>query len=139
MPPQAVRVVVTNTLRTAFNAAGFLRAAEEALGHPIDVIAGAEVAHLIYLGMAHSLPPSSERRLVVDIGGGSTEPIGGEGLQPLNIDSQQMGCVFLHLPIFSGRKIQPKTLERRRSCGPGGIGTDCRRVIDAAMTSAVRR
>src|SRR5947208_15461641 len=71
--PSAVRAVGTNTFRVANNAREFLRRAERSLGFPIDVISGHEEARLIYLGVAHSLPPSSAPRLVIDIGGGSTE------------------------------------------------------------------
>ena len=70
---RAVRAVGTNTLRVAKNAASFIRKAEAALGFPIEIVAGREEARLIYLGVAHELPASREKRLVVDIGGGSTE------------------------------------------------------------------
>ena len=93
-----VSALGTNTLRVAKNAAVFLKKAEAALGFPIEIIAGREEARLIYLGVAHSLPVSSERRLVVDIGGGSTECIVGEGYEPQRLDSLYMGCVS-----FSGR------------------------------------
>ena len=79
--PSAVRAVGTNTFRVAKNAREFLRQAERALGVPIDVIGGHEEARLIYLGVAHVLPPSTAPRLVVDIGGGSTEFIIGRGLE----------------------------------------------------------
>src|SRR4029079_19653830 len=70
LPRSAVRAVGTNTLRVAKNAPQFLREARAALGFPIEVIAGREEARLIYLGVAHSMPTSSQNRLVVDIGGG---------------------------------------------------------------------
>src|SRR4249920_2464795 len=75
--PSAVRAVATNTFRVAKNAATFVPQAEAALGFPIDIIGGLEEARLIYLGVAHVLPPSSSPRLVIDIGGGSTEIIIG--------------------------------------------------------------
>jgi exopolyphosphatase/guanosine-5'-triphosphate,3'-diphosphate pyrophosphatase len=77
MPREAVRVVGTNALRVAKNAKPFLREAQETLGFPIEVIPGREEARLIYLGVVHSLPMSHQTRLVVDIGGGSTECIIG--------------------------------------------------------------
>jgi exopolyphosphatase/guanosine-5'-triphosphate,3'-diphosphate pyrophosphatase len=77
-----VRAVATNTFRVARNAGEFLPQAEAALGFPIDVISGHEEARLIYLGVAHLLPPSPAPRLVVDIGGGSTEFIIGVGSRP---------------------------------------------------------
>src|SRR3979409_538333 len=78
----AVRAVGTNALRVAKNAPAFLKKARAALGFPIEVIAGREEARLIYTGVSHSLPPSKEKRLVVDIGGGSTEFIIGAGYKP---------------------------------------------------------
>lgn len=103
--PQAVRAVATNTLRVARNAPHFLRAAEEALGFPIDVIAGREEARLIYIGVAHSLPTSTDRRLVVDIGGGSSEFIIGRAFEPLLTESLYMGCVSYTLRYFPSGKV----------------------------------
>ncbi|HTE06909.1 MAG TPA: Ppx/GppA phosphatase family protein [Planctomycetota bacterium] len=93
MPPGSVRAVGTNALRQARNSRPFLLRARAALGHPIEVIPGREEARLIYLGVAHSLADDTGRRLVVDIGGGSTECILGERLQPHATDSLFMGCV----------------------------------------------
>src|SRR6187455_2489969 len=87
MDRHAVRAVGTNTLRVAKNAGAFLKLARAALGFPIEVIAGREEARLIYLGVQHSLTPSRERRLVVDIGGGSTELIIGAGYKPQKLAS----------------------------------------------------
>src|SRR5687767_361230 len=81
-PRQAVRAVGTNALRVAKNAPQFLREARHALGFPIEVISGREEARLIYIGVAHSLPVATHRRLVVDVGGGSTEIIIGTGFEP---------------------------------------------------------
>src|SRR5438128_8646337 len=91
--PSAVRAVATNTFRVAKHAREFLPQAERALGFPIDVIAGHEEARLIYLDVAHELPRSIEPRLVVDIGGGSTEFIIGRGLDPDRLESLKIGCV----------------------------------------------
>jgi exopolyphosphatase/guanosine-5'-triphosphate,3'-diphosphate pyrophosphatase len=103
--PHGVRAVGTNTLRVAKNAAGFLRQAEAALGFPIEVVAGREEARLIYVGVAHSLPVTKDKRLVVDIGGGSTEFIIGRGLKPLRLDSLYMGCVSYSLKYFPDGEI----------------------------------
>src|SRR3954464_12644993 len=103
--PHGVRAVGTNTLRVAKNAAGFLKQAEAALGFPIEVVAGREEARLIYAGVAHSLPASKEKRLVIDIGGGSTEFIIGRGLKPLRLDSLYMGCVSYSLKYFPGGEV----------------------------------
>lgn len=91
--PDRVRAVATNTFRVARNVSDFLPRAEAALGFPIEVIAGREEARLIFSGVAHSLPPSPSKRLVVDIGGGSTEFIVGNGFEPELMESLYMGCV----------------------------------------------
>ena len=104
----AVRAVATNTLRVAKNAPEFLVQAEQALGFPIEVIAGREEARLIYLGVAHSLPVASHRRLVVDIGGGSTEFIIGRRIEPLLMESLYMGCVSYTGRFFPGGEVTGK-------------------------------
>jgi exopolyphosphatase/guanosine-5'-triphosphate,3'-diphosphate pyrophosphatase len=104
-PRSAVRAVGTNALRVAKNAPGFLREARQVLGFPIDVISGREEARLIYLGVAHSLKPSAERRLVVDIGGGSTEFIVGTGVEPQLTESLYMGCLSYSLKFFPEGRI----------------------------------
>ncbi|MGH8704683.1 MAG: exopolyphosphatase [Burkholderiales bacterium] len=109
LPRQTVRAVGTNTLRVAKNASQFLREARAALGFPIEVIAGREEARLIYLGVAHSMPPAPHKRLVVDIGGGSTEFIIGTGLEPELTESLYMGCVSYSLRYFpEGRIDKPR-------------------------------
>jgi exopolyphosphatase/guanosine-5'-triphosphate,3'-diphosphate pyrophosphatase len=104
-PRQAVRAVGTNALRIAKNSSVFLREARAVLGFPIEVISGREEARLIYLGVAHALPASAQRRLVVDVGGGSTEFIIGTGLEPQLTDSLYMGCVSYSLKYFPGGDI----------------------------------
>ena len=106
--PDAVRVVATNTLRVAKNARTFIPQAEAALGFPIEVIAGREEARLIYLGAAHAMPPARYNRLVVDVGGGSTEFIIGEQLNPLLLESLYMGCVSYTLRFFPDGKVDKK-------------------------------
>jgi exopolyphosphatase/guanosine-5'-triphosphate,3'-diphosphate pyrophosphatase len=108
----AVRAVGTNTLRVAKNARDFLRRAEMALGFPIEVVAGKEEARLIYLGVSHSLPPTAERRMVVDIGGGSTEFIIGSGYQPRKLESLYMGCVSFTLRYFEGGRVTKSGLKQ---------------------------
>lgn len=104
-PPGSVRVVGTNTLRTAKNIQSFLIKAETALGHPIDIISGIEEARLIYLGVAYSLGSNGNTRLVMDIGGGSTEYILGKGDMPKEKESLNMGCVTLSNTFFKGGKL----------------------------------
>src|SRR5574343_593434 len=106
----AVRAVATNTLRVAKNAVEFLPLAEEALGFPIEIIAGREEARLIYIGASHSLPMASHKRFVVDIGGGSTEFIIGKRHEPQLMESLYMGCVSYTLRFFPDRRIDKKRL-----------------------------
>lgn len=110
LAPARVRAVGTNTLRKARNAPEFLKRASEALGHPIEVVAGREEARLIYLGVSHFLPDDEGRSLVVDIGGGSTECIVGEGRNVLEADSLHMGCVSYSLRHFPGGELRRKHL-----------------------------
>src|SRR5258706_13361283 len=99
-PRSAVRAVGTSALRVAKNADSFLSEAEATLGFPIEVIFGREEARLIYLGVAHSLAPSHERRLVIDIGGGSTELIIGTGLEPELMESTPIAGVSYSPKFF---------------------------------------
>ena len=110
LSPEAIRCVGTSALRVARNAEAFLNKAEVALGHPIEIVAGREEARLIYLGVAHSLPASPDRRLVVDIGGGSTEFIIGTGLKPHERESLHMGCVNFSKRFFASGVIDKSTL-----------------------------
>ena len=97
--PAQVRAVATQTLREARNRDAFLHRAQAALGFPIEVISGREEARLIYAGVAH-LQPSSQPRLVVDIGGRSTELILGEKRQPIEAESFRVGSVSLSMRYF---------------------------------------
>jgi exopolyphosphatase/guanosine-5'-triphosphate,3'-diphosphate pyrophosphatase len=103
--PSAVRVVATNTFRVAKNAREFLGRAERTIGFPIDVISGHEEARLTYFGVAHELPRSLEPRLVIDIGGGSTELIIGRGLQAERLESLTIGCVGITQRFFGDGAI----------------------------------
>jgi exopolyphosphatase/guanosine-5'-triphosphate,3'-diphosphate pyrophosphatase len=110
----SVRVVGTNALRRAHRKQAFLERARAALGHPIEIVSGMEEARLIYSGVAHTMPVSPGRRLVVDIGGGSTELIVGEGLTPLELASTQMGCVSYRERFFADGRISAKRMSRAR-------------------------
>jgi exopolyphosphatase/guanosine-5'-triphosphate,3'-diphosphate pyrophosphatase len=107
-----VRAVGTNTLRVAKNAAQFLDDARAALGFPIEVIFGREEARLIYLGVSHSLPPAPHRRLVVDIGGGSSEFIIGTGYESEVTESLPIGCVSYSLRFFADGRIEKSGMKR---------------------------
>ena len=108
IPPNRVRAIATNTVRQLRNPQSFLVPAQTALGHRIEVVSGREEARLIYLGVAQGLPPRSSRRLVVDIGGGSTEFIIGEGFEPLERESLQMGCVATTRRFFGTGRLSRK-------------------------------
>ncbi len=110
LPASSVRIVGTNTLRKARNAATFIARAEAALGHTIDVISGYEEARLIYLGVAHGLEDDAQQRLVIDIGGGSTECILGRRFEPMLMESLHMGCVSHSAAHFANGVIDSKRL-----------------------------
>ncbi len=104
LPKSHVRVVGTNTLRAAKNRDVFLEQAEQVLGVPINIISGLEEARLIYLGVAKDFTPEEKTRLVVDIGGGSTELVLGRS-KPLKLESLYMGCVAFSREFFPGGRI----------------------------------
>lgn len=110
----AVRVVGTSALRRARPRQSFLERARDALGHPVEVIAGREEARLIYSGVFHMLPPEPGNRLVVDIGGGSTELIIGRGREPLDLKSLEMGCVALSEHYFGEGRLSATRFARAR-------------------------
>jgi exopolyphosphatase/guanosine-5'-triphosphate,3'-diphosphate pyrophosphatase len=109
--PDSVRIVATHTLRKARNARDFINAAKEILPYPIEVISGVEEARLIYSGVAHTNHADGQQ-LVVDIGGGSTEFVIGEGFTPLLCRSLQMGCVSYTRRFFANGELKNKAFER---------------------------
>ena len=114
MRPDSVRVVGTNALRRARRKEAFVERAREALGHPIEIVSGIEEARLIYSGVSHTMPAGPGRRLVCDIGGGSTEIIIGEGLEPLEMESLQIGCVRVSEEFFADGRLSQKRMQRAR-------------------------
>jgi len=108
---EQVRAVGTNTLRKARNSRQVLHEASEALGHHIDIIPGREEARLIYLGVSHGVAGAPARRLVVDIGGGSTEFIVGDSFEPIAVHSMYMGCVGFTQQFFGDGKISRKRMQ----------------------------
>jgi exopolyphosphatase/guanosine-5'-triphosphate,3'-diphosphate pyrophosphatase len=115
MPEGAVRVVGTNTLRSARETEGFLVEAEHALGHSIETISGIEEARLIFLGVTQTQPDPESRRLVVDIGGGSTELIVGEGLQPTEMESLYMGSITISRAHMPDGVLSPENWKRAKT------------------------
>lgn len=132
-----LRAVGTNTLRAASNREEFLARAEEALGRPIEVISGREEARLIYLGVAHSLPDAPGPRLVVDIGGGSTECILGERFEALEVHSLKMGCVQLTRKYFGDGTISRGALQEATLAAASEFRSIARKFRDAGWTHAV--
>lgn len=121
LPREAVRAVGTNSLRVAKNAADFIPQAEHVLGFPIEVVSGIEEARLIYLGVAHGLPQSDDNRLVIDIGGGSTEFIIGNRLTPLRLESLYMGCVSFSKRFFPDYRITKHNLKQAEMAARGEL------------------
>ena len=111
LQPAAVRVVATNTFRVASNAKEFVALAERTLGLPIDIISGHEEGRLTFFGVAHELPRSTDPRLVIDIGGGSTEFIIGRGFEPERLESLAIGCVGMTQRFFADGAIDATTLD----------------------------
>lgn len=109
LPHHNVRVVGTNALRKAKNSTEFIGKANDVIGHEIEIISGFEEARLIYLGVAHSLEDNADRRLVVDIGGGSTELTLGSHFVPEIMESLHMGCVSLTEQWFADGRLNPKS------------------------------
>ena len=114
MHAASVRAAGTSTIRRAREDTGFMADAEAALGHPIDIISGLEEARLIYQGVAHSTPPRDGLRLVLDIGGGSTELILGQGAQPRALESVHLGCVSMTERFFGDGRITQAALANAR-------------------------
>jgi exopolyphosphatase/guanosine-5'-triphosphate,3'-diphosphate pyrophosphatase len=106
-----VRAVATQTLREACNRDEFLLTGAKLLGFPIDVISGREEARLIYQGVAQALPHTQERRLVIDIGGRSTELILGQGLEPKEMDSFLVGSIAWSMRYFSDNQFTPSSFQ----------------------------
>ena len=114
MKADSVRAAGTSTIRRAREDTTFMVEAEVALGHPIEIISGIEEARLIYNGVTHSLPPTEGLRLVVDIGGGSTELILGQAAHPSALESTHMGCVSMTERFFPGGNISRAGFNKAR-------------------------
>ncbi len=110
VPKNKIRIVATNALRKAVNREEFMARANKILSVPIELIAGREEARLIYLGVSHT-NAGTDKRLVIDIGGGSTEFIIGKGFDPIETESLQMGCVAFTKKFFNDGKISQKAID----------------------------
>lgn len=110
-----IRIAGTKTLRSVHRSTEFLREAQAMIGHPVEIISGEEEARIIYLGVAHDLAPKNGNRLVVDIGGGSTEVIIGQGMEPIVKESLSMGCVAMTKRFFGRGKVTSGRLKKART------------------------
>lgn len=135
--PRAVRAVATNTFRVAKNAPALLEAAQAALGFPIEVVAGREEARMIYVGVSHGLPFTDHKRLVMDIGGGSTEFIIGQGFEPQEMESLYMGCVSYSMRFFGDGGMIEQQLERAEIAARAEIQSISRRYSAGVWQEAV--
>ncbi len=112
MSNESVRVTGTNALRRASQAGDFILAAEQALGYPIEIISGIEEARLIYVGVNNSTPNPEQQKLIIDIGGGSTELIIGSNHSPHLLESLYMGCVSMSMKHFTDGKVNNKRMQK---------------------------
>ena len=144
LEPDNVRIVGTNALRKAKNSKQFITKAETALGFPIEIISGVEEARLIYLGAAQTLQGDRGRRMVVDIGGGSTEIIVADKNNPVFLESLYMGCVSSSEKFFPGGKYSKSRLKRailnaQLELEPYVVGLESLRAVDVIGTSGTAR
>lgn len=112
VPKKNIRIVGTNTLRSISKSDEFIKQASKALDHDIEIISGFEEARLIYLGVSHSLEDEHDKRLVIDIGGGSTEFIVGRHFEQGSLNSLEMGCVTITNKFFPDGYINQKRLNK---------------------------
>jgi len=136
-PKTHVRVVATNTLRVARNAQAFIAEGEKILGFPIEVIAGREEARLIFSGVAHSVPANEDRRLVVDIGGGSTEFSVGTAFEPELMESLYMGSINATLGHFPGGFIDEFTMKQAELASRREIQVISAAIMRSGWTTAI--
>ena len=132
-----VRVVGTNALRKARNSRPFIAKAETILGHRVEIISGREEARLIYLGVSHDLEDNHDRRLVIDIGGGSTEFILGRRSQPEMMESLYMGCVSLSQQCFPGGVLSKQAFRRAIDAAKHEIQTIRKPYLEAGWDAAI--
>jgi exopolyphosphatase/guanosine-5'-triphosphate,3'-diphosphate pyrophosphatase len=137
IPGDRVRAVGTNTLRRARNARDFVARAEETLGHSIEIVSGQEEARLIYLGVSHSLPDHGGPRLVLDIGGGSTELVIGQGFEPIQMHSLAVGCIDYARRFFRRGAISRDAFDEAVLAVEGETQGVRNRLLDRGWDTAV--
>ena len=137
IPPHRIRAVGTNTFRAAKNSHEFLRCAEQSLGHPISIISGREEARLVYLGAAFGLTAAERNRLVIDIGGGSTELIIGQSFTPVTMDSLYIGCVSITRKYFQDGVISRSRIAQAEKFIQREVETVVQRYCDLGWDEVV--
>jgi exopolyphosphatase/guanosine-5'-triphosphate,3'-diphosphate pyrophosphatase len=137
LPGARVRAIGTNTFRRAKRPRDLLRRASAALGFPIEILSGVEEARLIHLGVSQDLPRIDGRRLVVDIGGGSTELVLGQGFRPIYLDSHQMGCVTYTRTFFGDGKLTRERFRKAELAAKLELESMFRRFIERGWEEAV--
>lgn len=137
IPADNIRAVGTQTFRRMRNANALLVVAETALGCSIDIISGREEARLVYLGVSQGVAGHQERRLVIDIGGGSTEIIIGEGLEPIEMASIQYGCVSLTRRFFPAGRLSARRWRRALDTVMADLQELRRRYLQTGWKTAV--
>ncbi|RDJ97631.1 Ppx/GppA family phosphatase [Cupriavidus lacunae] len=135
--PSRVRAVATNTVRVASNATVFLAKAEQRLGFQIDVISGHEEARLVYAGIAHTMPDANTTRLVVDIGGGSTELVIGLGEQLLAAESVPIGGGTFSKRFFPEGILDGRSMQMAERIASEEIGKVAARYRDYSWQRAI--
>lgn len=137
IPNDAIKIVGTNALREANNRNAFADAAEQVLNVPLEIIAGREEARLIYLGVSHTLANTPGARLVIDIGGGSTECIIGERFTPLEMESLHMGCVSFTQRYFTDGVLSEKNFKQAEYGALRELQVIRERYLETGWTSCV--
>lgn len=132
---QSVRAVATNTVRVASNQAAYITQAEAALGWPIDVVAGDEEATLIYLGVVSVARNRTKQRLVIDIGGGSTELIVGSGDEIVHLTSIPYGCIGMKKLCLSGPTVTLEAFDKAVNIIVQALAPQRQRFIQAGWQS----
>ena len=137
IPTDNLRAVGTQTFRRLKNANEFLLVAETTLGCSIDIVSGREEARLIYLGVSQGVSGHQDRRLVIDIGGGSTELVIGEGLTPIEMESIQYGCVSLTRKYFADGRLTKKRWRRAVECVMADLQEIRARYLEAGWQAVI--
>ncbi|MEN1727789.1 MAG: Ppx/GppA phosphatase family protein [Pseudomonadota bacterium] len=137
IPPDQVRAVGTQTFRRLRQPAGFQVVAETALGCPIDIVSGREEARLVWLGVSQGVAPTEGARLVIDIGGGSTELVAGDAVTPELTESLPLGCVSLTRWAFPDGQLSPKRYDRAMEYCRAELQVWSRQFLDFGWNQAI--